>query len=61
MLERRVPMLLRLAMAFALTDRPWLIRADHIDAAIAWVRYATGSAGFVLAGTAGRGESLSRN
>ncbi len=49
LLERRAPMLLRLAMVFALTNRQWLIQAEHIDAAMAWVRYATDSAGFVLA------------
>ncbi len=30
-LERRAPMLLRLAMVFALTDRQWLIEARHIE------------------------------
>lgn len=53
LLERRAPMLLRLAMVFALTDRQWLIQADHIDAAMAWIRYATDSAGFVLASSTG--------
>lgn len=53
LLERRAPMLLRLAMGFALTDRQWLIQAEHIDAAMAWVRYATDSAGYVLAGSNG--------
>lgn len=53
LLERRAPMLLRLAMVFALTDRQWLIQAEHIDAAMAWIRYATGSAGFVLAASTG--------
>jgi len=48
LLERRAPMLLRLAMLFALTDRQWLIEEQHIDAAAAWVRYATGSACFIF-------------
>ena len=38
LLERRAPMLLRLAMVFALTDRQWLIKDEHIEAAKAWVR-----------------------
>ena len=35
---------------FALTDRTWHIEEEHIHAAMAWVRYATDSAGFVLTG-----------
>lgn len=57
-LERRAPMLLRLAMVFALTDRQWLIEARHIEAAMAWVNYATDSVGFVLAG--GKGSPSQR-
>ena len=53
LLERRAPMLLRLAMVFALTDQQWLIAEEHIEAAMAWVRYAADSAVFVLAGSAG--------
>lgn len=53
LLERRAPMLLRLAMVFALTNRQWLIEEEHIDAALAWVRYATDSVGFLLAGGKG--------
>lgn len=48
LLERRAPMLLRLAMVFALSDRQWLIEEPHVDAAAAWVRYATDSACFVF-------------
>jgi hypothetical protein len=48
LLERRAPMLLRLAMVFALADRQWLIAEQHIDAAAAWVRYVTDSALFVF-------------
>lgn len=50
LLERRAPMLLRLAMVFALTERKWLIEEGHIEAAMAWLRYATDSVGFILAG-----------
>lgn len=57
LLERRAPVLLRLAMVFALTDRQWLIEEQHIDAAAAWVRYATDSACFVF--SAARNRTLS--
>lgn len=53
LLERRAPILLRLAMVLALTDRQWLIQVEHIAAAEAWIRYATDSASFVLAGSEG--------
>lgn len=53
LLERRAPMLLRLAMVFALSNRQWLIQEEHIEAAMAWVKYATDSVGFVLAGSMG--------
>lgn len=53
LLERMAPMLLRLAMVFALADRQWLIEEEHIEAARGWVKYATDSAGFVLAGGEG--------
>lgn len=52
-LERRAPILLRLAMVFALTNRQWLIEEEHVEAAMAWVRYATDSVGFLLAGSKG--------
>jgi putative DNA primase/helicase len=48
LLERRAPMLLRLAMVFALTDRRWSIEARHVEAAMAWIRYATDSVNFVF-------------
>lgn len=53
LMERRAPMLLRLAMLFALSDRQWCIGQDHIEAASAWARYAGHSANFVLAGSKG--------
>jgi putative DNA primase/helicase len=57
LLERRAPMLLRLAMVLALADRQWLIEEQHIDAGAAWVRYATDSACFVF--SAARNRTLS--
>ncbi|MEI7815089.1 MAG: hypothetical protein WCJ13_09895 [Coriobacteriia bacterium] len=48
LLERRAPMLLRLAMLMALSDLQSRIDASHIDAAMAWIRYATASVRFVF-------------
>lgn len=48
MLERRAPMLLRLAMLMALTDLQTRIDAPHIDAAMAWIQHATASVRFVF-------------
>ena len=52
MLERRAPMLLRLAMLMALTDLQIRIDAQHIDAAMAWIRHATASVRFVFVSAA---------
>ena len=49
LLERRAPVLLRLAMLFALTDLRFEIDVHHIDAALAWVRYWADSVKFVFA------------
>ncbi|WP_310615127.1 DUF3987 domain-containing protein [Limnohabitans sp.] len=48
MLEIRAPMLLRLAMLFALTDLQTKINAQHIEAAMAWTQYATASVRYVF-------------
>lgn len=48
MLERRAPMLLRLAMLMALTDLQTRIDVPHIDAAMAWIQHATASVRFVF-------------
>ncbi|AOX99905.1 hypothetical protein [Jeongeupia sp. USM3] len=52
LLERRAPMLLRLAMLMALTDLQIRIDAQHIDAAMAWIRHATASIRFVFVSAA---------
>ena len=52
MLERRAPMLLRLAMLMALTDLQTRIDVPHIDAAMAWIRHATASVRFVFVSAA---------
>ena len=52
LLERRAPMLLRLAMLMALADLQTRIDAVHIDAAMAWIRHATASVRFVFVSVA---------
>lgn len=52
LLERRAPMLLRLAMLMALTDLQTRVDAIHIDAAMAWIRHATASVRFVFVSAA---------
>lgn len=47
-LERRAPMLLRLAMLFALCDLQTHAGANHIHAAMAWIRYSAASVKFVF-------------
>ncbi|MFN1161318.1 hypothetical protein ACK0OY_25850 [Pseudomonas aeruginosa] len=52
LLERRAPMLLRLAMLLALADLQTRIDVPHIDAAMAWIRHATASVRFVFVNAA---------
>lgn len=52
LLERRAPMLLRLAMLMALTDLQIRIDAHHINTAMAWIRHATASVRFVFVSAA---------
>ncbi|MBC7621622.1 MAG: DUF3987 domain-containing protein, partial [Candidatus Saccharibacteria bacterium] len=48
LLDRRAPVLLRLAMLFALTDQTSVITVAHINAALAWVRYWVDSVKFIF-------------
>jgi hypothetical protein len=48
LLERRAPMLLRLAMLFALTDQTTNIEVHHINAALAWIRFWADSVKFIF-------------
>lgn len=48
LLDRRAPVLLRLAMLFALTDQTHIITVDHINAAMAWIRYWGDSVKFIF-------------
>ncbi|WP_215844441.1 hypothetical protein HHS34_010085 [Acidithiobacillus montserratensis] len=52
LLERRAPMLLRLAMLMALADMQTRIDALHVDAAMAWIRHATASVRYVFVSAA---------
>ncbi|MCX8085608.1 MAG: YfjI family protein [Rhodocyclaceae bacterium] len=52
-LERRPPIVLRLAMLFALTDLQHVIEERHIEAAIAWARYHADSVRFIFQDAAG--------
>ena len=48
LMERHAPILLRLAMLFALTDLQFHVEVVHIEAAMAWIRYANESARYVF-------------
>ncbi len=48
LLDRRAPVLLRLAMLFALTDQTSIIAVEHITASMAWVRYWVDSVKFIF-------------
>jgi phage/plasmid primase-like uncharacterized protein len=48
LLDRRAPVLLRLAMLFALTDQTNVIEVEHVNAALAWVRYWVDSVKFIF-------------
>lgn len=52
LIERRAPMLMRLAMLFALCDLTTTVQVHHIDAALAWVRYSVESVKFIFASAA---------
>ena len=48
LLDRRATTLIRLAMIFALTDRKLTIEVEHIQAAMAWVRYWVDSVKYIF-------------
>lgn len=48
LLDRRAPIFLRLAMLFALTDQSTTVEPEHIQAALAWVRYWVDSVKFIF-------------
>ncbi len=61
LIERRAPMLQRLAMLFALCDLTNTVEVHHIDAALAWVRYSVDSIKFVFGSAADEGEVAETN
>ena len=48
LLERSAPYALRLAMLFALTDKSLAVDLRHLDAALAWVKYARQSVRYIF-------------
>ncbi len=58
LIERRAPMLLRLAMLFALTDHTLTIEVHHIRAALAWVRFHRDSVRFIFNDAAGETAAM---
>lgn len=58
LIERRAPMLLRLAMLFALTDLTLTIEIPHVRAALAWVRFHRDSVRFIFNDAAGETAAL---
>lgn len=58
MLERRAPMLLRIAMLFALTDLQTRVEVPHIEAAMAWMQYATASVRYVFCSAAEEAKTV---
>lgn len=61
LLERRAPMLLRLAMIFALTDLQTQIDVQHIQAAMGWIRHGVESAKFVFVKATDAADSVRTN
>ncbi|MGV1045399.1 DUF3987 domain-containing protein [Limnohabitans sp.] len=62
-LERRAPMLLRLAIVFALCDLSTKIEIVHLEAALAWINFCSNSVQYVFstAKEAAHTERISRN
>jgi hypothetical protein len=61
LLERRAPMLLRLAMLFALCDLQTQIDVQHIQAAMGWIRHGVESAKFVFVKATDAADSVRTN
>jgi len=57
LLERSAPYALRLAMLFALTDKALTVDKQHLDAALAWVKYTRDSVRYVFTSAAELSES----
>ena len=61
LIERRAPMLLRLAMLFALCDKTTTVEVRHVNAAMAWVRYSVESVKFIFASAADEADVAATN
>lgn len=61
LIERRAPMLLRMAMLFALCDLTSTVEVHHINAALAWVRYSVDSIKFIFGSAADEVEVAETN
>ncbi len=61
LLERRAPVLRRLAMLFALCDLKTEVDVQHIEAALAWTRYWTDSIKFIFNDGAGEAATAETN
>ena len=61
LLERRAPMLLRLAMLFALCDLQTQVDVQHIQAAMCWIRHGVESAKFVFVNATDAADSIRTN
>lgn len=61
LIERRAPMLLRMAMLFAVCDLSTTVEVIHLDAALAWIRYSVESVKFVFASAADEVEVAETN
>ena len=61
LVERRAPMLLRIAMLFALTDCTTRIELHHINAALAWVRYSVESVKFIFSSAQDEAQAAQTN
>ena len=60
-LERRAPIVLRLATLFALTDQVLVIEVKHLNAAMAWSRYHRDSVRFIFNDAAGEEAAKESN
>lgn len=61
LIERRAPMLLRIAMLMALTDRSNTVEVHHLNAALAWIRFSIESVKFVFASGTDEAETAEVN
>jgi hypothetical protein len=61
LLERRAPMLLRLAMLFALSDLQMRVDVHHVEAAMAWIHYAADSVKYIFSSPSDANEQARIN